>query len=108
VVPYLVAKGETVESNGTHESRLRKMKNRGLFLPLLFLFDESIWPCNKSDGVPLCKLVLLPHKKMKESRLLLSLQSLGVLYYHSHQRCEVDETNLNFIRFNLALHLYRR
>ena len=77
MVYYFVGKDERVESKGTHEGRLIKMRNGSLLLPLLCLLDENIWCCKERDGVPLYKLVLFPHKKMKEPRFLLTLQTLS-------------------------------
>jgi len=99
-----VAKGEWVESIGTHERRLRKIRNRSLLLPLFYLFDEKMWPCQERDGVPLCKLIPPLHKRMKEPRFLLALQSLRLLRHHNHRKWEVSQIELNLLLLHLPLH----
>ena len=81
------------------------------------LHDEN--PCKEEDEVLPCKLVFLPHKKTKESWFLLTihsvralhhriLQILRVVRHHSHQTCEVGQTDLNLPPIVLLLHLHRR
>ena len=62
------------------------MKNRSPLLSQLGLLDEDMWPNRKRCGVPPCELVLLAYKKIKELRLLLTLESLRTLHHHSLQR----------------------
>ena len=72
MVPYFVDEDERIESKGTHERRLRKMRNRSLFLPQLCLLNENMWSCKEGGEVVPSKLAPLPCKKMKDSRPLIT------------------------------------
>ena len=74
-VSYSMTKVKVFKSIRSPKRRLENMKNRSLLLPQFGLLDKDMRPSRERREIPPCELVFLPHKKIKELRLLNPLNS---------------------------------